>query len=97
MNEGYHDPTSPTSPYAPLREKVRAEWRIQRKTGPTFRLKTNKIPKIVVSRLALRNFVMWFWFDGVDDVGELDSILDEEYRYVVADQVPVAFRCPLNM
>jgi len=28
-------------------------------------------------------------FYGMDDVGELDGILDEEDRYVVADQVPV--------
>ena len=28
--------------------------------------------------------------DGVDQVGELDGVLDEEHRDVVADQVPVA-------
>jgi hypothetical protein len=27
----------------------------------------------------------------MDEVGEFDGILDEEYRDVVADQVPVAF------
>ena len=27
---------------------------------------------------------------GVDDVGELDAVLDEEHRHVVADQVEVA-------
>ncbi|MNC74550.1 hypothetical protein D3C75_1259250 [compost metagenome] len=30
------------------------------------------------------------WLEGVDHVGELDRIADEEGREVVADQVPVA-------
>src|SRR6478609_6880047 len=27
---------------------------------------------------------------GVDDIGELDAVLDEENRYVVADQIEIA-------
>ena len=30
-------------------------------------------------------------FDGMDNVGELDGVLDEEHGYVVTDDVPVPF------
>jgi hypothetical protein len=33
----------------------------------------------IVLLLACRNFIVGFWFAGVDDIGELKSILDEEY------------------
>ena len=34
---------------------------------------------------------MWLWLDRVNDVWKLDSVLYEENRYVVADEVPVSF------
>ena len=40
---------------------------------------------------GLRHLVMGLGLHRVDEVGELDRVLDEEHRHVVADQVPVAF------
>lgn len=42
-----------------------------------------------MGRLACRHLVVWFRFHGVNEVGELDGILDEKDRHVVANQVPV--------
>ena len=39
----------------------------------------------------LREAAVRLRLGGVDQVGELDGVLDEEHRDVVADQVPVAF------
>lgn len=36
---------------------------------------------------------MRFRFNGMDDIGELDSILDEEDWNVVTNDIPVAFVC----
>ncbi len=44
-----------------------------------------------MSALSLRNFIVWLWLNRVNNVRELDSVLDEENRYVVADKVPVSF------
>lgn len=40
--------------------------------------------------LRLRDLIVGFGFDRVDEVGELDGVLDEEHREVVAHQVVVA-------
>ncbi len=40
---------------------------------------------------------MGFWFNGMDNIGELDSILDEEYGYVIPDKTPIALRYASNM
>ncbi len=42
-------------------------------------------------RLRLRKAAIRFLLGRVDQVGELDGVLDEEHRDVVADDVPVAF------
>ena len=39
----------------------------------------------------LRHRVVWLGFQGMDKVGKLHRILDEEDRNVVADDVEVAF------
>ena len=39
----------------------------------------------------LREAAVGLHLHGVDQVGKLDRVLDEEHRDVVADQVPVAF------
>lgn len=52
-------------------------------------MEVNEIPEIVVGRLSLGDLVMRFRLHGVDEVGELDCILNEEHRYVVADNIPV--------
>ena len=41
-------------------------------------------------RLRLREAAVGLLLHGVDEVGELDRVLDEEHRDVVADEVPVA-------
>jgi hypothetical protein len=50
----------------------------------------DEVPEIVVGGLALRDLVMGLRLDGVDKVGEVDSVLDEEDGYVVSDNVPIA-------
>ena len=42
-------------------------------------------------RLRLREAAVGLLLDGVDEVGKLDGVLNEEDRNVVADDVPVAF------
>jgi hypothetical protein len=45
---------------------------------------------------------MRLWLDRMHEVGELDGLLDEEHRDVVADNIPVAldnwilFECNLE-
>jgi hypothetical protein len=56
-----------------------------------FRRQRDEIPEGIVSGGRLRNFIVWLRLHGVDQVGEFDSILDEEHRHVVADQVPHSF------
>jgi len=51
----------------------------------------DEVPKSVMRRSGLRHGVMWFGFDGVDQIRKLHRVLDEEDRDVVADQIPVAF------
>src|SRR5262245_8971991 len=41
-------------------------------------------------RLRLWEGAVRLWLHRVDHVGKLDGVLDEEYRDVVADEVPVA-------
>ena len=50
----------------------------------------HEIPERVVCRLRLRDLPVGLGLAGVDDVGELDAVLNEEHRDVVADQVEVA-------
>ena len=41
--------------------------------------------------LSLRDFVVRFWLDRMDEIRELDRLLDEEDGDVIANDVPVAF------
>ena len=50
-----------------------------------------EIPERVVRRAGLRVAAVGLHLHGVDEVGKLDGILDEEHRDVVADQIEVAF------
>lgn len=54
------------------------------------RLLAEKVPGRVVGRGGLGNFVVGAGLDGMDEVGELDGVLDEEDGDVVADDVQVA-------
>ena len=36
---------------------------------------------------GLRNFVIWTWLHRVDEIRELNSVLDEEYRDVVSNNI----------
>jgi len=51
------------------------------------RLLAEKVPRSVVSSSSLRDFIVGAWLDSVDEVRKADSILDEEDRNVVADDV----------
>ena len=53
----------------------------------------DEVPEVVVGRLRLREPTVRCLLHGVHDIGELDRVLDEEHRDVVANQVPVAFLC----
>ena len=50
----------------------------------------DEVPEGVVRAGRLRKGAVGLHLHGVDQVGELHRVLDEEHRYVVADQVPVA-------
>src|SRR5450830_129364 len=50
-----------------------------------------EVPERIVRAGRLRDRVVRLRLDGVDQVGELHRVLDEEDGDVVADQVPVAF------
>ena len=51
----------------------------------------DEVPEVVVRRLGLREAAVRGRLGRMDQVGELDGVLDEEDRDVVAHQVPVAF------
>ncbi len=53
-------------------------------------LERDEVPERVVGRLGLGDLAVGFGLHGVDEVGELDAVLDEEHRDVVADQIEVA-------
>jgi hypothetical protein len=45
-----------------------------------------------VGSLGLRNFIMWHWFASMNNVRELNCVLNEENRNIVADEIEVALR-----
>jgi hypothetical protein len=63
----------------------------KRKKYFTFRLQTNKVPKIVVRRLTLRYLVMRLGFDGMNKIRELDRFLYEENGEIIPDDIPISF------
>ncbi len=52
-----------------------------------FGVQRDEVPERVVRGLGLWDFAIRMRLAGVDDVGELDAVLDEEHRHVVADQI----------
>ncbi len=54
-----------------------------------LRHQRDEVPEGVVRRLRLRKATVGLGLRRVDQVGELDRVLDEEDRNVVADEVPV--------
>ncbi len=46
-----------------------------------------------MGRLRLRKSPVRFLLGGVDQVGKLDGVLNEEDRNIIADEIPVAFLC----
>lgn len=44
-----------------------------------------------MSRLALWDLIVRLWFDGMDNIGELDSVLNEKHRNIISDYVPISF------
>ena len=53
----------------------------------SLRVERDEVPEGVVCGLCLRDLAIGVGLAGVDDVGELDAVLDEEDRNVVADKV----------
>ena len=49
-----------------------------------------EVPKCVVRRLGLGDLTVGLGFCGMDQVGKLDPVLNEEDGDVVADEIPVA-------
>jgi hypothetical protein len=47
-------------------------------------VEVHKVPEVVVCCLRLRNFIVRFWLYGMDEVGEFDSILNEEDLGIVS-------------
>jgi len=50
----------------------------------------NEVPKVVVSCLSLGHLLVGLGLDGVNQIGELDGVLDEEDGNVVTNDVKVA-------
>ena len=57
-----------------------------------LRMERDEVPKGVVGGLGLGDLDIGMGFGGVDDVGKLDAVLNEEDRNIVTDQV----ECPLG-
>jgi hypothetical protein len=55
-----------------------------------LRHQRHEIPEGVVRAGSLRHCVMRLGFDGMNEVGKLHRVLDEEHRDVVADEIPIA-------
>ena len=55
-----------------------------------FRHQRGEVPKGVVGRGRLRHRVVRFRLDRVNQIGEFHRILNEKYRNIVADEIPVA-------
>jgi hypothetical protein len=53
-------------------------------------MKILEIPEIIVCALRLRHLVVRLGLAGVDNVGELHGVLDEEDGDVVTDDIPVS-------
>lgn len=50
-------------------------------------LTAKEVPGRVMSGGSLRDLVAWAGLYGVDQIGELDGILDEEYGDVVTNNI----------
>ena len=55
-----------------------------------FGREAREVPEGVVRRSRLRHAVVGLGLDGMDEIGKLHCVLNEEHRDVVAHQVPVA-------
>ena len=54
-----------------------------------FRHEGNEVPKVVVSGLCLWEVAVGLGLGGMNEVGKLEGVLDEEHGNVVADDVPI--------
>ena len=57
----------------------------------TFRLQSNKVPKVVVRALPSWNFVIRLRLDCMNEIWEFYCFLDKENGHVVADNIPISF------
>lgn len=51
------------------------------------RLLAKEVISSVVRSSSLWYFIGWLWLDGMDEIWEQDSILDEEYGNVVSNEI----------
>lgn len=56
-------------------------------------MKEAEVPKVVMGGLGRRDFLIRFWLTSVDEIWKLESILDEEDRNIVSDNIPVPLLC----
>lgn len=49
-----------------------------------------EVPKVIVSCLSLGNLITRLWLSCMDDIRKLNSVLNEENWYVVANGIPIA-------
>jgi hypothetical protein len=57
----------------------------------TFRLQACEVPKVVMRTLALRNVIVRFWLDCMDNIRKLDCVLDKENWNIISDDIPISF------
>ncbi|SIH97382.1 Uncharacterised protein [Mycobacteroides abscessus subsp. abscessus] len=57
-----------------------------------LRVQRDEVPERVMSALRLRDLTVGLRLRSVDDIRELDGVLDEEDRDVVADEIEDAVR-----
>jgi hypothetical protein len=54
-------------------------------------VQVSEVPEVVVSALSLRHFSVRLRLAGMNKIRKLHAVLDEKHRYVVSNDVPIAF------
>lgn len=56
-----------------------------------FGMQRHEVPECIVSTLCLWNLSVRVGFGSADDIGELQRVLDEEHRKIVAHEIKHSF------
>lgn len=51
----------------------------------------HKVPEVIVCRLCLWHFIVWFWLDSMHNINKLDAVLNEEDWNVISNNIPITF------